>query len=278
MHARVLIIEDDAASLELMTYLLSAHGYAALTASRGDEGLARAKQERPQLVVCDIQLPGIDGYEIARALKADESLRAIPLVAVTALAMVGDRNKVLAAGFDAYVSKPIDPATFVSQIEPLLGAGYRSVPRVVPPARPAQAATLQLRATILVVDDSLVNVELKRSILEPLGYRIVTADTVADGLHLARREMPALIICDVGLPGASGLQFLSTAKIDPWLERIPVIIMTSTHPEPRMRQTALSLGAARFLVRPLEPEQVVAEIEACLAETRGEGSGHNSDR
>lgn len=279
MQARILVIEDDPASQQLMSYLLSAHGYQPITASRGDQGLETARRERPDLIICDIQLPGLDGCSIARALKQDSVLRTIPLVAVTALAMVGDRDAILSAGFDAYVSKPIDPEQFVPHIEPLLGVQPRSSLQLVPPGQPAKLHhSPAYRGTILIVDDSEVNLELKRSILEPSGYRIVTASTVADGLHLARREAPALIISDIGLPGASGLDFLSMARIDPRLENIPIIIMTSTHGEPQMRRTAISLGAARFLIRPLEAEQVLAEVEACLAEAHGDARGHHFGR
>ena len=120
MCASILVIEDDPASLELMTYLLGAHSHRVTAASRGDQGLAEARAAVPDLVVCDIHLPGKDGYAIVGELKADTATRAIPVIAVTALAMVGDRERVLAAGFDAYVSKPIDPTAFVAQIEPLL--------------------------------------------------------------------------------------------------------------------------------------------------------------
>ena len=120
MIARILVIEDDPASLELISYLLCAHGYATTTASRGDEGLAAAQAMRPDIILCDVQLPGLDGYAVAAQLKADDALKSVPLVALTALAMVGDRERVLAAGFDAYVSKPIDPLHFVEQIDPLL--------------------------------------------------------------------------------------------------------------------------------------------------------------
>lgn len=136
MTGRILVIEDDPSSLELMFYLLNAHGYVTTTAARGDDGLAAVRNHPPDLVICDIQLPGLDGYAIAANLKADEKLRSVPLVAVTALAMVGDRERVLAAGFDAYVSKPIDPSTFVAQIEPLLKPELRprkSGPAATPP-------------------------------------------------------------------------------------------------------------------------------------------------
>jgi two-component system cell cycle response regulator len=134
MMKRILVIEDDPASLELIYYILSAHGYTTRTASRGDDGLAAVLSDPPDLVICDIQLPGLDGYTIAARLKSDSALKCVPLVAITALAMVGDRERVLAAGFDAYISKPIDPMSFIGQIEPLFridarGGGNGQDPR-----------------------------------------------------------------------------------------------------------------------------------------------------
>ncbi len=117
MAARVLIIEDNPANLELMTYLLGAYGHTVFTAQDGRRGLEAARREHPDLIICDVQLPEMDGYEVARWLKSDAELRHVPLVAVTALAMVGDRDRVLAVGFDGYLTKPINPETFVRQIE-----------------------------------------------------------------------------------------------------------------------------------------------------------------
>jgi len=115
--ARVLVIEDNLDNLELMTYLLRVFGHVPLTALDGESGIALIVEERPDLVVCDIHLPKADGYEVVRRTKADPSLSAIPMVAVTALAMVGDRDRVLSAGFDGYLTKPIEPQSFVSDLE-----------------------------------------------------------------------------------------------------------------------------------------------------------------
>jgi CheY-like chemotaxis protein len=120
MSARVLVIEDNAMNLELIRYLLTATGHALLTATDGPEGVELASRHEPDLIVCDIYLPTMDGYEVARLIKANPALCTIPLVAVTALAMVGDREKVLAAGFDGYIAKPIDPETFVREMESYL--------------------------------------------------------------------------------------------------------------------------------------------------------------
>jgi two-component system cell cycle response regulator len=122
MPAHILIIEDDLASLELMTYLLRAFGHMPRCASNGEEGLKAVCREMPDLVICDIQLPEIDGYEVARKLKGHAVWRTIPLVAVTASAMAHDRDKALAAGFDGYLAKPVDPESFVQQLEAFLAA------------------------------------------------------------------------------------------------------------------------------------------------------------
>lgn len=120
--ARLLVIEDNPDNLELMTYLLRAFGHEVTAASDGAEGLAAARRGALDLIVCDVHLPKMDGYEVASQLKADPLLQHLPILAVTALAMVGDRDKVLAAGFDGYLAKPIDPREFARQVASYLPA------------------------------------------------------------------------------------------------------------------------------------------------------------
>jgi len=126
MAARILIIEDNKANLELAEYLLKASGYATLAARDGEEGVRTARKELPDLIICDLQMPVMDGYEVVRNLKKDPQLRSIPVVAVTALSMPGDRGNVLAAGFDGYLSKPIEPETFVRTVEGFVPPGLRA--------------------------------------------------------------------------------------------------------------------------------------------------------
>jgi two-component system cell cycle response regulator len=121
MPGRILIIEDNPPSLQLMSYLLEAFGYTVITASDGADGLELARRQVLDLIICDIHLPRVDGYEVARRLKGHPALSRIPLVAVTALAMVGDRDRILAAGFDGYIDKPIDPQKFSEQVRSLIG-------------------------------------------------------------------------------------------------------------------------------------------------------------
>jgi len=118
--ARVLVIEDHPANRDLMVYLLTAFGHLALAATDGQRGLEAARREAPDLIVCDLQLPDIDGFQVIQQVRADPVLRATPVVAVTAYAMLGDREGALAAGFDGYITKPIEPEIFVGQLEQFL--------------------------------------------------------------------------------------------------------------------------------------------------------------
>jgi CheY-like chemotaxis protein len=125
MPTRILIAEDHPASLELMRYLLQANGYETLVARDGVEALEVARLERPDMIVCDLQMPRLDGYGVLENLRADPELRQIPIIAVTAFSMVGDRERVLSAGFNGYQSKPIEPEVFVAQMELHLSPAQR---------------------------------------------------------------------------------------------------------------------------------------------------------
>jgi len=125
MTTRILVIEDNAANLELVRYLLTFSGYTVLQATDGEQGLALARQEHPDLIVCDLQMPIVDGYQVLAQLRQHAETAGIPVVAVTAFSMPNDRQNVLSAGFNGYLSKPIEPENFVAQIEEFLPARLR---------------------------------------------------------------------------------------------------------------------------------------------------------
>jgi len=126
MAARILLVEDNATNLELMTYLLDCFGYAVLPASTGSEAISLVGKNEIDLALLDIQLPDMDGFQLFDVLRRLPRLRDVSFVAVTAMAMVGDRDRVLAAGFDGYIPKPIEPMRFVPEIERFLPEAQRS--------------------------------------------------------------------------------------------------------------------------------------------------------
>lgn len=120
MKETILYIEDNDQNYYLVQYILTAKGYTVIRAAEGMEGITIADTTRLDLILLDIQLPGMDGYETARRLREIQAIADLPIVALTSYAMPGDREKALAAGCTGYIEKPINPATFISQIEAYL--------------------------------------------------------------------------------------------------------------------------------------------------------------
>jgi two-component system, cell cycle response regulator DivK len=114
--ATILVVEDNPANMTLAVFLLQSAGHVVLTAIDAESGLALARDAHPQLILMDIQLPGMDGLRAIGVLKTDEATRAIPVIALTALAMKGDEERIRAAGCDGYIAKPISYRPFLETI------------------------------------------------------------------------------------------------------------------------------------------------------------------
>jgi two-component system cell cycle response regulator DivK len=120
MDKKILIIEDNEQNLYLITFILEKHRYQVIQARDGQTGINLAIKEKPDLILLDIQLPIMDGYKVAEELRRSFGNVDVPIIAITSYAMVGDKEKALAAGCTGYLTKPIDPDTFVSYIERFL--------------------------------------------------------------------------------------------------------------------------------------------------------------
>jgi two-component system, cell cycle response regulator DivK len=121
MKKRILIVEDNDLNLKLFRDLLTAHGYDTIETKEGMEAIKLTRTEHPDLILMDIQLPEISGLDVTRKLKSEDSIRDIPIIAVTAFAMKDDEEKILSAGCEAYVSKPISIVPFLNTVRRFLG-------------------------------------------------------------------------------------------------------------------------------------------------------------
>jgi CheY-like chemotaxis protein len=117
----ILVVEDNDKNRKLVRDVLQHKGYEVLEAETGEDGVRLAKERRPRLILMDIQLPGIDGIEALRQIRADESTRGVPIIAVTASALDRDRQKIMAAGFDGYQAKPLNVKAFMAAVEAVFG-------------------------------------------------------------------------------------------------------------------------------------------------------------
>lgn len=120
MTRKILVIEDNEQNLYLLTFILKKHGYEVEAAQDGQEGIDKAVTGKPDLILLDVQLPVMDGYGVARRLRTYPDLAGTPIIAVTSYAMVGDREKALESGCTGYIEKPINPETFMAQVEEFL--------------------------------------------------------------------------------------------------------------------------------------------------------------
>jgi two-component system, cell cycle response regulator len=272
MPGHILIIDDNADNLELMRYLLAAYGYRVSLAETGAEGLRLAAAQCPDLILCDIQLPGMDGLAVARAVHADPRLCDIPLVEVTAQAMVGDRDRILASGFAGYIDKPIAPESFVSAVEVFLPD---AAPGFAPPDKGTTSSTRTRRPRspkdrggggrrILMLDDHQDNLELTRILLEAAFYTVETALSFEDALKKMEDFPPELILSDVNMPRDDGFALLSRVRADARLRDVPFAFVSASNWTDPMRDRAMQLGADHFFERPSDFSTLCAEIERCL--------------
>jgi len=117
---RVLVIEDNENNIYLITFILKKNGYDSMEARDGAAGVEMALKEKPDLILMDMQLPVLDGYEATKRIKAMEETRGIPVIAITSFAMVGDKEKALGVGCDGYIEKPINPVTIMTELKKYL--------------------------------------------------------------------------------------------------------------------------------------------------------------
>jgi CheY-like chemotaxis protein len=271
MGARILVVEDTAYSLQLMTYLLTAYEHTVVEAVTGEQAIALASATAPDLVVMDLQLPGIDGFETLAALRAMSDREPVPVIAVTSFAMVGDRDRALDAGFDHYMTKPIDPESFAEEINGWLPKQLRGRSHPQPgsgstaAAEPASEPDRDCCADILVLDDSLINQTLLRSILEPHGYQVRTTSTVDEAIAAVDSACPDLVLSDVHVGRHSGAELLSHLRAVPVLTVVPFAFLSATTD---WQDPVLGDSKVRFIRRPIDPPALLEDVKALLDDRR----------
>ena len=268
MGARILAVEDTPHNLYLMTYLLEAFGHEVNQATTGTDGLAAARTSKPDLVLLDIQLPDIDGERVLTLLREDPVLADVPVVAVTAYAMVGDRDKKLSAGFDGYLSKPLDPETFVASIEvhlppPLRGSPLKRTWAGDSGAQEADSSPAPDGRQVLVTGLGARNLAVVRSTLEPRGYRLVAVDTVGQAREESTASRPDLVLVEVEASDG-GPSLLTRLRRIPQLAQAQFALVAAANVASALPEPALPL-----ITSPIDPEVLLARFDELTKSRQG---------
>ncbi|MFA6955262.1 MAG: response regulator [Thermoanaerobaculia bacterium] len=204
---RVLVIEDDSVAFASLARHLESAGYVPVRARHGDEALKLSKLVRPVAITLDLVLPGVDGWEVLKRLKADEATREIPVVVIS---MIDNRELGFALGAHDYFVKPVDRRRLVDRIR-----------QVTSPVKKRG------RTRLLVIDDDSAFRAMLDEELRELGYDIRWASSGEEGLEAARADVPDVVVLDLVMPGMSGFEVAERLKQDSATENIPILVMTS---------------------------------------------------
>lgn len=291
--ARLLLVEDELTNRELFRRRLERKGYAVVVAEDGLTAVALTKSEKPDLVLMDLGLPDIDGWEATRRIKADPATAAIPVLVLSAHATSDAKERAFAAGCQDFETKPVNWEGLFRKIEEWLAKGNEAAPRavaaataalpppatrVVPlptgkhPALPApddggKAAGAVPPKRILVVEDNDANRVMLCRRLNKHGYATAEAADGRQALDLVAKQTFDLVLCDIMMPEVDGYEVLRELKADPDLKALPVIMISAVD-EMASVVRCIEMGAEDYLQKPYDPVLLHARINACLDKRR----------
>jgi len=262
MSKRVLYIEDNPRNMRLARKFLEFEGYQVLEAVTGLEGIDTATNEKPDLILMDVNLPDIDGLEATGRLKAATDTAHMPIIALTANAMQGDKERCLAAGCDGYLSKPINRMelleTVAHHIETVAhhiekGKSAASKPKETPDSN-----------LVLVIEDNEQNARLVKKMLEKNGFAVRLTKDGESGITAAMEKTPNLILVDLGLPDMDGQTVITLLRQQTELANLPILAFTAW-PKDTATKMAKAYGFNGIISKPVDSVDLIAQIRSRLS-------------
>ncbi len=290
----ILIVDDEPEQREMLAELLATEGYRTEGVASGPEALGRARRDPPDLILLDVAMSDMDGFEVCRHLKADARTAAVPVLFVSALSALQDKEQGLLAGAEDYVTKPVDLTDFLARVRALLrvrhlsveldrtlaylqemdaarraagGAiadrGMESGERRQATAGSAAAAPAHTAHVLLVDDDRLIR-ELYGKVLEGAGYRVTAVGGAAEAYGAVAGAVDVVLL-DVMMPGISGLEALG--RLREMAPNVPILILTA-HQTAQNAIAALRGGAFDFIVKGMKPEVLLKGVARAVERRR----------
>jgi DNA-binding response OmpR family regulator len=284
--ASILIVDDEPENLELLEGILAPTGHLIRKAEGGREALQAVEEELPELILLDLMMPRVSGFEVCEMLRSHQRTARIPIIIVTGFDQFGTKERVLAIGADDYLTKPINPGDVQARVDAMLKvrhlrqdldrtlaylheleiASYTHRRRVlakmiVGPMPSVQETGGGATPTILLMDDEEIARQFYGDLLVQHGFRVVAAAGGQEALEAALRHPLDAGLLDLMMPDVSGLNVLE--ELRRLVPDLPIIIITA-YPSPQAAITAFKLGAFDFIVKGLQQDLVVLAVRRAI--------------
>lgn len=282
---KILIVEDNEMNRDILSRELRDRDHEVVIAVNGEEGIRQSLAEMPDLILMDLSLPGIDGWDATRAIKAAAETAVIPVIALTAHAMPGDREKAIDAGCDDYETKPYDWTRLFTKVDAILarvqaeevqaatvefevGDSVGTVTQVRPQASSDEIRNEAISGrTILIVDDKELNRDLLARGAREDGHHILFATNGQEALDTLENHGVDLVLLDIMMPLVDGFEVLRQMKADTELRHIPVIVISASE-QMASAVRCIEMGADDYLPKPWDPVLLKARIDSSLERKR----------
>ena len=273
MTARILVVDDTPLNVKLLAAKLEHEYYVVATATNGPKALELITAEPPDLVLLDVMMPGMDGFEVCRQIKADAATAHIPVVMVTALTETEDRVKGLQAGADDFLSKPIEPISLLARVRSLL-----RLKTLMDEWRLREKTALQFTSSagqaakdhvpiegsrLILLEDGSADKDFIEKSLAPIAAQVESVDKVADAASMARTGFYDAVLVSLNLNGQDALTICAQLRSHDMTRHIPIIFLMLPGDLPKVAK-GLDLGANDYLPRPLDANEVLARTRTQL--------------
>lgn len=274
MTARILVVDDIPANVKLLEAKLSAEYYEVLTAASGQECLDLAAEKAPDLILLDVMMPGMDGFEVCKRIKADDTTAHIPIVMVTALSDVSDRVRGLESGADDFLSKPVNDTALFARVRSLL-----RLKMMMDELRVRQETSGQLgiiesgagekgeAATVLIVETSDFTAKRMANHLHDAGYVTDRCRDSQSALERARSLDLDLVIVGIDVDGEDGLRLCSQLRSQEESRHVPQLMVLEDTDLPRLAK-GLDLGVSDYIIKPLDKGELLARVRTQIRRRR----------
>ncbi|MCF6199055.1 MAG: PleD family two-component system response regulator [Hyphomicrobiaceae bacterium] len=276
MTARVLVVDDNAANIKLLEARLRAEYFEVLTANSGYEALEICGREHADVVLLDVMMPGMDGFEVCRRLKADPKTQMIPVVMVTALDQPSDRIRGLEAGADDFLAKPVDDIALITRVKNLARVKQLSdelVMRLTTMDQGIAGSDLindinskEAKGTLLLVEDRAAIAKRIKVVLEE-NHEVLLARSQEEAQGLLGKHDIDLVLVSLDMEGADALHFCSHIRSLGKTRHLPIMVLSEQGDKERMLR-ALDLGVNDFVIRPVDRNELLARVRTQIKRRR----------